>query len=72
MLKIYISRLGPQLQFREGLPPFRTMTADERGSLYFVSPSTPIDVVARNGSFYYVRETESGFKQLVTERIIIQ
>jgi hypothetical protein len=36
----------------------------------FVSPSTPIDAVARNGRFYYVRETESGYKQLVVERII--
>jgi sugar lactone lactonase YvrE len=35
-----------------------------------VSPSTPINAVARNGRFYYVRDTESGFKQFVAERII--
>ncbi|UCE42032.1 MAG: 6-bladed beta-propeller [Candidatus Aminicenantes bacterium] len=38
----------------------------------FVSPSTPIDAVACHGRFYYIRETESGFKQLVAERIITQ
>jgi DNA-binding beta-propeller fold protein YncE len=36
----------------------------------FVSPSTPIDTVSSNGRFYYIRETESGFKQLVAEKII--
>jgi len=36
----------------------------------FVSPDTPIDTVARNGRFYYVRETETGFKQLVAEKIL--
>jgi hypothetical protein len=38
----------------------------------FVSPSTPINAVARKGRFCYIRETESGFKQLVVEKIITQ
>jgi hypothetical protein len=98
----YDDNVKPMVFFPETLPPFRTMTANEEGSLYvvtfeegdqpgenwidvfnpdgvfvgrlsaavFVSPSTPIDAVARNGRFYYVRETESGFKQLVVEKII--
>jgi hypothetical protein len=38
----------------------------------FVSPVTPVDAMARNGLFYYIREKESGFKQLVAERIVKQ
>jgi hypothetical protein len=38
----------------------------------FVSASTPIDAVGHNARFYYVRETESGFKQLVVEKIIFE
>ena len=36
----------------------------------FVSPDTPIDAVAREGRFYYVRETDTGYKQLVAEKIL--
>jgi hypothetical protein len=38
----------------------------------FVNPGTPIDVVVSNGRFYYVRESESGFKQLVVEKIVTE
>lgn len=38
----------------------------------FVNPGTPIDAVACNGRFYYVRESASGFKQLVVEKIIFE
>lgn len=101
-LAIYNENIKPMVFFPETLPPFRTMTADEEGTLYvvtfedggqpgenridvfnpdgafigrlsadvFVSPATPIDVVACNGRLYHIRETESGFKQLVMEKII--
>ena len=101
-LELCDEKIEPMVFFPEMLPPFRTMTADEEGTLYmvtfeegdgseenridvfnpegafigrlsaavFVSPSTPIDTVASNGRFYYIREKESGFKQLVAERII--
>jgi DNA-binding beta-propeller fold protein YncE len=100
----YDENVKPLVFFPDTLPPFRTITADEEGTLYvvtfeegdspeeniidvfnpdgafvgrlsakvFVSPSTPIDAVASNGRFYYIRETESGFKQLVAEKIITQ
>jgi len=100
----YNENVKPMVFFPETLPPFRTMTADEEGSLYvvtfeegdqpgenridvfnpdgafigrlsaavFVNPGTPIDAVAYNGRFYYIRETETGFKQLAVERIIAQ
>jgi len=103
-LAIYNENVKPMVFFPETLPPFRTMTADQEGTLYvvtfeegdspgenlidvfnpegaficrlsaavFVNPGTPIDVVAHKGRFYYIRETESGFKQLVVEKIIIQ
>lgn len=103
-LSRYDENVKPMVFFPETLPPFRTMTADEEGSLYvvtfeesdqagenridvfnpdgafigrlsaavFVNPGTPIDVVAHKGRFYYIRETESGFKQLVVEKIILQ
>ena len=35
-----------------------------------VSPSTPVNSVAHKGRFYYIREKESGFKQLVVDKII--
>ena len=38
----------------------------------FINPGTPIDAVATKGRFYYIREKESGFKQLVAERVITQ
>ena len=38
----------------------------------FVNPGTPIDAVACNGRFYYVRESASGFKQLVVEKMIFE
>ena len=100
----YDDNVKPLVFFPETLPPFRTMTADEEGTLYvvtfeegdspeeniidvfnpdgafvgrlsaavFVSPSTPIDAVASHGRFYYIREKDSGFKQLVVEKIITQ
>jgi hypothetical protein len=100
----YNENVKPMVFFPETLPPFRTMTADEEGSLYvvtfedgdqpwenridvfnpdgafigrlsaavFVNPGTPIDMGAHKGRFYYIRETETGFKQLVVERIIAQ
>lgn len=100
----YDDNVKPMVFFPETLPPFRTMTADEEGTLYvvtfekgdspgeniidvfnpegafvgrlsaavFVNPGTPIDAVAHKGRFYYIRETGSGFKQLVAEKIITQ
>lgn len=37
-----------------------------------VSPNTPFDVVARKERFYYIRESETGFKQLVAAKILIR
>jgi hypothetical protein len=103
-LAIYNENVKPMVFFPETLPPFRTMSADEEGTLYvvtfeesnspgenlidvfnpegafvgrlsaavFVNPGSPIDVVAHKGRFYYIRETESGFKQLVAEKIVLQ
>jgi hypothetical protein len=98
----YNENVKSMVFFPETLPPFQTMTADEKGSLYvvtfgegdspgenvidvfnpdgafigqlsaavFVSPDTPIDTVAHKGRFYYIRETETGYKQLVAEKIL--
>ncbi len=103
-LASYNENIRSMVFFPEALPPIRTMTADEEGSLYvltfeegdqpgenridvfnpdgayigrlsaavFVSPSTPVDSVAHKGRFYYVRETESGFKQVVVEKILTE
>lgn len=97
----YNERMREYIFFPENLPPFRTMTADERGALYLVTfeagdapGENRIDVfnpdgalvgrlsaavlsnvnnaicaAVRGGRFYYIREKESGFKQLVVERI---
>ncbi|MBU1338795.1 MAG: 6-bladed beta-propeller [Acidobacteria bacterium] len=102
ILTRYNENVRPMIYFPETLPPFRTMAADEFGSLYvttfekgrhpdhnridvfnpegeligvlsasvLVDTNSPINTIARNGRFYHVRETESGFKQLVTQKIL--
>ena len=37
-----------------------------------VDPDSPINTIARNGRFFHMRETESGFKQLVVQKVIFQ
>ena len=34
-----------------------------------VSTDTPVNTIARGGRFYYIREKNSGFKELVVEKI---
>jgi hypothetical protein len=36
----------------------------------FVSMNTPVNTIVRGGRFYYIREKESGFKELVVEKIV--
>ena len=36
----------------------------------FVTMDTPLNMIVHKGRFYYIRETETGFKELVVERII--
>lgn len=36
----------------------------------FVSTDTPVNMIARGDRLYYIREKESGFKQLVVEKIL--
>jgi len=98
----YNDRMRPFVFFPENLPPFRTMTADERDTLYVVTfeagdvpgenridvfdpdgayigrlsaavlanVNTAIYTTVRGGRFYYIREKDSGYKQLVAERIV--
>ena len=101
-LSMYNEQMRPMVFFPDTLPPFQTMTADEKGTLFivtfepgdeerenridvfnsegvftgrlsaavFIDMGNPISLIARKGRFYYIRETETGFKQLVVERII--
>jgi len=103
-LSRYSEQMRQMVFFPDTLPPFRSMTADEVGTLFiltfepgenenenqidvfnpegiyisrlsadvFVSVDTPLNMVARNGRFYYIRETDTGFKQLVVERIVYE
>ena len=100
----YNEQMKQMVFFPENLPPFRTMTADEAGSLFiltfepgenpnenkidvfnsngifvgrlsaavFVTMDTPLNMVVHRGRFYYIRETDTGFKELVVERIIYE
>lgn len=103
-LSRYSEQMRQMVFFPDTLPPFRSMTADEVGTLFiltfepgenenenqidvfnpegiyisrlsadvFVSVDTPLNMVAQNGRFYYIRETNTGFKQLVVERIVYE
>ena len=98
----YNEQMRQMVFFPDKLPPFRTMTADETGTLFiltfeqgenpsenmidvfnpegvfigllsaavYVTMDTPLNMIVHRGRFYYIRETETGFKQLVVERIV--
>lgn len=100
----YNEQMKQMVFFPDTLPPFRTMTADETGTLFiltfehgedqnenkidvfnseglfigrlsaavFVTMDTPLNMIVHRGRFYYIRETDTGFKELVVERIVYE